>query len=69
METAYTDAAGRPNMDAARKNVGGGDISGEILTPCVYTFDVPIHFSADIAFKGSIDGVFILQTTGNLLQA
>jgi hypothetical protein len=69
METAYTDAAGRPNTDAARKNVGGGDISGEILTPGVYTFDTDIHFSADIAFQGGVDDVFILQTTGNLAQA
>jgi hypothetical protein len=68
-KTAYTDAAARPNADAARKNVGGSDISGEILTPGVYTFDVPIHFSADIAFRGGVVDVFTLQTTGNLLQA
>jgi hypothetical protein len=69
METAYNDAAGRPNLDASRKNVGAGDISGEVLTPGVYTFDVAISFSADIAFRGGVDDVFILQTTGNLLQA
>jgi hypothetical protein len=69
METAYTDAAGRTNGDASRKNVGGGDISGEILTPGVYTFDVNIHFAADIAFNGGRDDIFIIQTTGNLVQA
>jgi hypothetical protein len=69
METAYNDAAGRPNLDASRTNLGAGDISGEILTPGVYTFDVDVSFSADIAFKGDENAVFIIQTTGNLLQA
>jgi hypothetical protein len=69
METAYTDAAGRPNEDDERKNLGGGDISGEVLTPGVYTFDTDVSFSADIAFRGSVNDVFIIQTTGNLLQA
>jgi hypothetical protein len=68
METAYTDAAGRVNDDDERKNVGGGDISGEILTPGVYTFDVEIRFSSDIAFRGGPDDVFIIQTTQNFWQ-
>jgi hypothetical protein len=68
MMTAYTDAAGRPNDDDDRKNVGGGDISGEILTPGVYTFDVKIRFSSDIAFQGGPDDVFIVQTTQNFWQ-
>jgi hypothetical protein len=68
METAYTDAAGRPNEDDERKNVGGGDISGEILTPGVYTFDVEIRFSSDITFQGGPEDVFILQTTQNFWQ-
>jgi hypothetical protein len=68
MEAAYTDAAGRPNEDDTRTNLGGGDISGEVLTPGVYTFDVDISFTADIAFRGSINDVFIIQTTEKLLQ-
>jgi hypothetical protein len=68
METAYTDAAGRPNDDTTRKNVGGGEIGGEILTPGVYTFDVVISFSTDIFFEGGINDVFIIQTTKNLAQ-
>ena len=69
METAYNDAAGRPNGDGARTNLGAGDITGEILTPGVYTFTVPIHFSADIAFEGDENDVFIMQTTSSVLQA
>jgi hypothetical protein len=69
METAYNDAAGRPNEDGERTNLGAGDISGEILTPGVYTFDADIQFSADIAFKGGENDVFIMQTRQSLLQA
>jgi hypothetical protein len=69
METAYNDAAGRPNEDAERTNVGAGDISGEILTPGIYTFDADISISADIAFKGDENDVFIVKTKGSLLQA
>jgi hypothetical protein len=68
METAYTDAANRQNEDPERKNVGGGDISGEILKPGVYTFDVEIRFSSDIAFEGGPEDVFIMQTTQNFWQ-
>jgi hypothetical protein len=69
MEIAYNDAAGRPNEDSERTNLGAGDISGEILTPGVYSFNVNIHFRADIAFKGGENDVFIMQTTQSLLQA
>jgi hypothetical protein len=50
---------------------GGYDHGGshEILTPGVYIFTVPIHFSADIIFKGDENDVFIMQTTSSLLQA
>ena len=37
METAYADAVGRPNDDTTRTNLGGGNNSGEVLTPGVYT--------------------------------
>jgi hypothetical protein len=71
METAYNDAAGRPNRIRARTNLGAVDgvISGEILTPGVYTFDVNIIFSTDITFQGGENDVFIMQTTQNLVQA
>jgi hypothetical protein len=69
METAYNDAAGRFNEDGDRTNIGAGDISGETLTPGVYTFDVDIMFSTDIAFKGDENDVFIMQTKQSLVQA
>jgi hypothetical protein len=69
METAYTNAAGRPNDDAARINLGGGAIGGLVLTPGVYTFGVDISISLDVTFFGTDTDIFILQTTGSLLQA
>jgi hypothetical protein len=69
MEIAYTDAASRPNVRANKSELGGGDISGLTLTHGVYTFTSGISFSEDIYFKGGVNDVFILRTTGNLLQA
>jgi hypothetical protein len=74
MKTAYDDASSRPNEDDERINIGKddvskGDLSGMSLTPGVYTFGVDISFSEDISFDGGPDDVFIIQTTGRLLQA
>jgi hypothetical protein len=74
METAYTDAAGRPNEDAARINLGGGILGGDFggdgneLTPGVYTFDTGVSLTGEIQFKGSDTDVFIIQMAGNLVQ-
>jgi len=51
METAYTDAAGRSNTDAARINLGTGLLGGVVggadsqLTPGVYTFGTSVSIS------------------------
>jgi len=72
METAYTDAAGRTNPDAARINLGGGHLGGNFggsespLTPGVYTFGTDVTLESDVTFSG--DGVFIIQMTGSLVQ-
>jgi hypothetical protein len=84
METAYTDAAGRPNADAARKDIESGilgkaDAFGSAfgkLTPGVYTFGSNVELNGDIYFEGTGEDVgqgdtdvFIIQITGNLNQA
>jgi hypothetical protein len=69
METAYSDAAGRPNADDSRINLGGGEIGGETLTPGVYTFGSVISITSDVKVEGGPDDVFIIQTTNNLKQA
>jgi hypothetical protein len=71
MGIAYADAAGRANNDPTRINVGQGRIGGSTLTPGVYTFRMGISIGTDLTFDAQLDpnAVFILQTTGNLLQA
>ena len=73
METAYSDAAGRNTTDATKLNLGGGFLGGDYggptapLTPGVYTFGTDINLNGDVHFSG--EGVYIIQTTGNLKQA
>jgi hypothetical protein len=69
METAYTNAANRPNEDTARTNIGGGEIGGSTLSPGVYTFTTDVAINDDVTFEGDASAVFIIQTTGNVIQA
>lgn len=82
METAYTNAAGRVNPNAARIDLGGGLLGGDFggatapLTPGVYTFGSNVQITSNIFFEGTGLGpdegatdVFIIQIAGNLLQA
>jgi hypothetical protein len=69
METAYTDAAGRTNNDGLKVNLGGGGIGGLTLVSGVYTFDRDINIATEVTFSGTPSSVFILQTTGNVVQA
>jgi hypothetical protein len=76
MGTAYTDAAGRTNTDAAKINLGAGELGGVLvggptapLTPGVYTFSSSVLLSGDIHFDGFATDVFIIQIAGNLVQA
>ena len=45
METAYTDANGRPNTDLEKIGFKTGLIGGENLTPGAYTFDTDISIA------------------------
>jgi hypothetical protein len=66
METAYTNAAARANTNG--HNLKAGLLGGETLTPGVYTFDTDILIAgADLTLDG--DGVYIIQTTGNVKLA
>jgi len=75
METAYTDAAGRPRPSGDRINLGGGilGLGGNFggptkpLTPGVYTFGTDVYLNSDVHFSG--DGVYIIQISGDLVQA
>jgi hypothetical protein len=70
MEAAYSEAWQRFSHDDERTNPGvKGEIGGMTLKPGVYTFERDIMISDDIYFDGNRDDVFIIQTTGNILQA
>ena len=66
METAYTDAAGRP-VDAANKDIKAGLISGTTFTAGVYKWGTDVMFSSDITIEGTSSDIFIFQTTGNVV--
>jgi hypothetical protein len=75
MEAAHVDAAGRPNTDDQRINMGGGILGGVLpgglndpLTPGVYTFSTGISLTGDVHFQGSSSDVFIIQFAGILTQ-
>jgi hypothetical protein len=55
METAYTNAAGRTNSNAARKNINGGELGGLTLTPGITTF------STSVTITGNVDLTFATQ--------
>jgi hypothetical protein len=70
MEDAYADAEGRA---ATATNLGGGALEGHVLTIGVYKFDSDVTIGNDIYFQGTTietgpTDVFIIQTTGNLIQ-
>jgi hypothetical protein len=69
METAYTDAAGRSNP--ATTNLGSGSIGGLTLGSGVHNFgsDVNIATSTQVVFSGNDTEVFIIQISGDLVQA
>jgi hypothetical protein len=75
MEAAYTDAAGRIAVDSEKLNLGAGLLGGVgfgdatvPLTTGVYTFGTGVTITSDIYFEGDANSVFIIRTTGNLLQ-
>lgn len=63
MQTAYTDAAGRP---ATVTELGAGNIGGRILAPGVYKWSSNVTIPTDVTFSGRAHDVWILQIAGNL---
>ncbi len=64
MQTAYTDAAGRPNPKFL--NLGAGNIGGKTLTPGLYKWTTAVVIPADITISGGPNDVWIFQVAGNL---
>ncbi|MEO5656247.1 MAG: ice-binding family protein [Nitrospiria bacterium] len=67
METAFTDAAGRPTPDFTE--LGAGDISGLNLVPGLYKWGTGVLISTDVTLDGGPDDVWIFQIAQGITQA
>lgn len=67
MQTAYTDAAGRPTPDVL--NLGTGEIGGQTLAPGLYTWTTGVTISSDVTISGGPNDVWILQIPGTLTMS
>jgi hypothetical protein len=67
MQTAYTDAAGRPTPDFL--NLGGGTIGGLTLTPGLYTWGSSVMITTDVTISGGANDVWIFQMSGDLIMS
>lgn len=66
METAYTDAAGRPGGPSLG---AAGDIGGLTIAPGTYTFGTAVFINSDVTLSGTANDVWIFQIAGDLTQA
>jgi methionine-rich copper-binding protein CopC len=67
METAFTDAAGRPTPDFT--DLGAGDISGLTLVPGLYKWGTGLSINTDITLAGGPNDVWIFQVSKDITQA
>ncbi|NOT01828.1 MAG: DUF3494 domain-containing protein [Phycisphaerales bacterium] len=67
METAFTNAAGRPTPDFTE--LGAGDISGLTLVPGLYKWGTGVLISTDVTLSGGSNDVWIFQIAGGITQA
>ncbi len=67
METAYTDAAGRPTPDFLE--LGTGNIGGKTLAPGLYKWTSTVTIPSDVTISGGANDVWIFQTTGDLTMS
>lgn len=66
METAYTDAAGRPSDFT---ELYSGDISGKTLVPGVYKWGTGVLISSDVTLNGGPNDIWIFQVGNGITQA
>jgi len=64
METAYTDAAGRPTPDFL--NLGAGNIGGQTLVGGLYNWGTSVTIPGDVVISGGANDVWIFQMSGDL---
>lgn len=67
MQTAYTDAAGRPNPDFI--NLGAGNIGGLTLNPGLYKWTTAVFIPTDVTINGGPNDIWIFQIAGTLTMS
>ncbi|EIM84895.1 antifreeze protein [Stereum hirsutum FP-91666 SS1] len=67
METAFTDASGRPGPDFI--NLADGDIGGLTLTPGLYKWTSDVSISSSVTLSGNSTDTWIFQISGDLTSA
>jgi hypothetical protein len=67
MQTAYTDAAGRPTPDYTE--LASGSIGGLTLPAGLYKWSNTVTISSDVTLNGSATDVWIFQIAGGITQA
>lgn len=64
MQTAYTDAAGRP--DPGFMELFAGNLGGQILGPGLYKWSTGVTIPKDVTLSGRANDVWIFQVAGTL---
>jgi hypothetical protein len=67
MQTAYTDAAGRPSGTGANLNLGAGTIGAITLAPGTYTWGTGLTIGGNITISGGANDTWIFQIAGDLI--
>ena len=67
MQTAYTDAAGRPTPDFL--NLNSGNIGGLTLIPGLYKWGSSVTIPTDVVISGAANDVWIFQVSGDLIMS
>jgi len=66
MQTAYTDAAGRPSGVGPFLNLGAGTVANQTLVAGTYTWGSNVTIPTNLTLIGGANDVWIFQITGKL---
>ena len=69
MQTAYTDAAGKPAGVGPNLNLGAGTVAGQTLAPGTYTWGSNVNITTDLTLNGTATDVWVFQIAGTLNMA
>jgi hypothetical protein len=67
MQTAYTDAAGRPTPDYTE--LAAGNLGGQTLPPGLYKWSNTVVIPTDVTLSGGANDTWIFQIAGGITQS